>query len=52
MVIYFETYTIYINTVCGQNVEFVNANPYGKFWALRTWCDLLGHTDKFVSSLG
>jgi hypothetical protein len=47
MVTFSETHTIHINIICGQNVEFVNANPYDKFWALRTWRDVLGHTNKF-----
>jgi hypothetical protein len=26
-----QIYTKHINTVCGQNVEFVNVNPSGKY---------------------
>jgi hypothetical protein len=33
-----ETHTKHINTLCGQNVEFVNVNPggiYSNHWALK-----------------
>jgi hypothetical protein len=37
-----EIHTKHINTLCGQNVEFVNAKPggiYSNRWALMGWAD-------------
>jgi hypothetical protein len=56
-----ENHTIHINTLCGQNVEFVNVKPSGTYsnhWALKGYSSYravntlrVGYTNQSVNAV-